>query len=320
MSVLNTAELIVSLLGRAVRVRAIKLFTAFALSLTIADAAPGDGWFRDYIPAGHFPEPGVSFAIVSLVGSSSRVFAHAVYSYLQGRDAVTLHGKQNEDGFFEPNVAYEVAIEGKSKWKALSATSDYSSADTVTVNAEHARITLSIDMRPLEPWIGVYRYARLTLENGDSAIIALEDLLPTASARSDPGNFKEDVFGLPKPNPDKPGLLSAVISLGDRLIGEFIFAAEDTIAKLEGTRTLDGDFWPTAVFEASKDGKKWTVVGKSQNAGTRATLEIKPGTAETLRFILTEYKARIGTNRVGKITLSNGSSMEFYLERLDPKN
>lgn len=309
-----------SIFTSRVRNRVVELSAALGLALTIAQGAPGDSWSRDLIPAGHFPAPGVSFAIVSVGASESKITANAFYCYVQGRDAVTLHGKQNEDGFFKPNVAYEVAIEGKSKWKALLANSDYSSTDTATVSPEHARIVLSIDMRPLEPWIGIYRYARLTLENGDSAIVALEDLVPTASAQYPLGNFKEDVFGSPRPNVDKPGVLSTVISLGDRLIGEFIFRAEDKAVKLKGTRTLDGDFWPTATFETSNDGKKWTVVGKSQNAGTRDILEIKPGTAETVRFILTDYKTQTRKNRLGKITLSNGDSIEFYVDNLDPKN
>jgi hypothetical protein len=254
--------------------------------------------------------------------------ARGWYRYTQRKDPVVLHGKKDVEGFFRPVVTYEVATEGKTQWHKLKMEDKQSSFDSISASTDTPVIPVAIEMEPLRAVVGIYRYGRLVLENGDSAIISLEDLLPTANARDALGNFNEDVSGgdtrmrmqgYKPPRPSDRAQLVRVVCLGDRLIGEFVLGARDRMVRLEGTKTPDGDFWPRATFQAGDSEKDWIPIGNSQNNGTPAILEIPSGKAELIRFVLSEYKAQIGKHRFGRITFLNGESVVFYLQLLDPK-
>jgi hypothetical protein len=292
-----------------------------------SSGGPGDGWARFLVPIGHGPAPGIPLTLRSL-GCDVTVSADGWYCYTQGRDPVVLHGQNETDRrLFRPVVTYEISTD-KDKWRRLRPDDEQSRSDSVTVSPDNPIINVTIDMEPFRGWIGTYRYGRVVLENGDADIIELEDLLPTADARDAAGNFKEDVafggamlrheFKLPRPN--DPAVLSKVISLGGQLVGEFIFSSRLEAVSLKGTRTLDGDFWPTATFYAGNSLTEWKEVGKSQNSGTSATLQITSGKAETLRILLTDYKREMSKYKYGKIVFPNGQSTIFYLDLLDPKS
>jgi hypothetical protein len=251
------------------------------------------------------------------------------FCYTQGRDPITLHGRKETDGrVFCPVVSYEVATEDQSKWRKLREEAEQSRSDTVTVSPDNPIVNVTIDMEPLRGWIGTYRYGRVVLETGDAGIIELEDLLPAANARDAAGNFKENVasggamlrhdFKLPRSN--DPAVLSDVICLGGQLIGRFIFDSQSETVRLEGTRTLDGDFWPAVRLEAGNSDKNWRYIGKSPASGTPTTLQVSSGKAESMRILLGDYKPMIGKYKLGKIVFSDGQSCVFYLDLLDPKS
>lgn len=290
--------------------------------------APGDGWFRYLVPIGHGPPPDVPFTIGEIGSDGGVILARGWYCYTQRKDPVVLHGKKDPEGPFHPVTTYEVATEGKTQWRKLEMQGKQSDIDSISASTDTPLFPVAIDMEPFRAVVGVYRYGRLVLENGDSAIIALEDLLPTANARDALGNFSEDVSGgdtrmrmqgYKTPRPSDRAQLVRVVSLGDRLIGEFVFGARDRTVRLEGAKTPDGDFWPTATFEYGDSDKDWIAVGNSKGNGTPGILEIPSGQAKLIRFVLSDYKAEIGKHEFGKITFSNGESVVFYLQLLDPR-
>jgi hypothetical protein len=286
-----------------------------------------NSWARLLVPIGHGPSPGVPLTIRAYTYKDAMLSADGWFCYTQGRNWITLHGQKNDDGrSFRPIVTYEIATEGKTKWTRLRVESEPSHPDTVIVGPNNPTVNVTIDMEPFRGWIGVYRYGRVILENGDAGIIELEDLLPTANASDADGNFKEDIvaggamlrhrFKLPRAN--DPAVLSNVISLGGQLVGEFIFDAGPETVSLEGTRTLDGDFWPSVRLEAGDSDKDWKQIGKSPANGTSATLRMSGGQAEIMRVLLNDYKSMLKENKLARIVFSDGRSCVFYLDLLDP--
>jgi hypothetical protein len=160
-------------------------------------------------------QPGVSFAIANIEHKADVLSvpfaAFCWYRYTVGSDPVTLHGKKRPDGMFEPVVKYEVATEGKVKWKRLSVDNEQSVTDTIIVSPDNPVTKLWVNMEPFQKAIGIFRYGRLILENGDAAIFEIEDLLPTADARGEANDYKEDVFQ-PDDEKRKEGTASSVIS------------------------------------------------------------------------------------------------------------
>jgi hypothetical protein len=321
--------------GTVVRTHAVERYRRTATLMCLLGAfvclpgsgASGNGWGRDLVTIGGDIVPGVPLTI-GVISGGAHISAGGWYCFVQGKNTVTLHGKKADDGKFHPVVVYEVGVEDETKWKKLGSNSEGPGSDTVTVSPDNQMVRVTIDMEPFRPWIGTYRYGRVVLENGDAAIIALEDLLPTADARDAAGNFKEDVgggramlrHGFKLPQPNHPAVLSNVISLGDKLIGEFIVdARSEKPVTLKGSRNLDGDFWPTVTLEAGNSEKDWHEIGKSYDGGVSATLEIHHGKAEKIRVQLSDYKPVIDKFKFGKITFSDNESTVFYLDLLDPK-
>jgi hypothetical protein len=304
------------------------LIAFLGMGCSLASNGAPNSWARLLVPIGHGPRPGVPFTIRSYTNMEARLSADGWFCYTQGRDPITLHGRKETDGrLFHPVVSYELATEDQSKWRKLREEAEQSRPDTVTVSPDNPIVSVTIDIEPLRGWIGTYRYGRVVLETGDAGIIELEDLLPTANARDATGNFKENVasggamlrhqFKLPRSN--DPAVLSDVICLGDQLIGSFVFDSQSETVRLEGTRTLDGDFWPAVRLEAGNSDKNWQYIGRSPASGTPTTLQMSSGKAQSMRILLTGYKPIIGKYKFGKIVFSDGQSCVFYLDLLDPK-
>jgi hypothetical protein len=273
-------------------------------------------------------QPGVAFLLVSTSYFDYCLSAKGLYRYVESRDPVVLHGKKEDDGLFRPAVTYEVPMQDKSEWKELPSDAQCE-ADSITVSPANPIARLTINMEPFRNCIGMYRYGRVVLENGDAAIIQLDDLLPTADARGFTGDFKEDVSGgdarmrqkgYKAPQSRSPAVLSSVTSLGGNVVGEFIFEAQGKTVSLEGTRSLDGDFWPRVTFHVGNSTSEWKKIGESQNKGTPTSLQIASGKADIVRIALTDYRPLIDKFKYGKILFSDGEFTVFYLELLDPKS
>lgn len=294
-----------------------------------AMANSSENWIRVLVNESFLEVPGSRFA-VSVVRSENYVLsAFCWFKYAVGTDAVVLHGRRNTDATFWPNVTYEVATEGQTKWKRIAADVPDPGSDVLTVNPAEPVAKLWIDMAPFRKTIGVFRYGRVLLENGDAAVFATEDLLPTGDARGDTNDFKEIVFQSDEEKKKQgftddwivaPAELLSVISFGDRLFGEFVFEAPSAKAvTLAGTRTPDGDFWPKATLQAADSDHAWKAIGESQNSGSPTTLQIPRGKSERVRVVLTDYRPLIGKIKYGRIVFANGQSAIFLINLLNPK-
>jgi hypothetical protein len=306
--------------------RNIAAFLVVMVSLT-ANGYYSPSWLRVLVDNSFFEVPGDSFAVSSLTFDDNSLSAICWYRYRLGTDTVILHGTRGDDSTFRPNVTYEVATADKTKWKAISADPQ-EGGEKITISPDKPEVKLRVNMEPFRKTVGVFRYGRLVLENGDAAIFAIEDLLPTADARGDTDDFKEIIF---QSDEDKrkrgyvdtwiggPAAFVSVISVGDRLIGEFVFAASSKAAVLEGTRTSDGDFWPKGTFQVGNHDKDWKTIGKSQHGGKSESLEIPSGKSERVRFVMSSYKPLTAKFKYGKIVFSNGQAVVFSMDLLNPK-
>jgi hypothetical protein len=272
--------------------------------------------------------PGPSFAVSFIKSEDYAVSACCWYRYSVGTDPVVLHGNRSVDGNFWPKVTCEVATEGKAKWKRLEASVEHDAPESVTVSPDYPVTTLWVDMEPFRKTIGMFRYGRLVLENGETAVFAIEDLLPTADAKGDTNDFKASAFEISEGKEQRgfepswiaaPTELLDVISFGGRLLGDFTYQARAKSVVLEGTRTLDGDFWPKVTLQAAGTDHIWKTIGESQNNGASTTLQIANGKSERIRVVLTAYQPLVGKFKFGKITFSNGQFGVFSIDLLDPK-
>jgi hypothetical protein len=179
--------------------------------------------------------------------------------YTVGTDPVILHGKRRPDGAFAPSVVYEVAIEGKTKWRKIHAVGNSPHDESVVVNPENPVVELWVNLQPFQKYLGVSRYGRLVLENGDAAVFEIEDLLPTVDAQGDKHDYKASPLqtdddkreeGFAESWLEEPGTLLTTVSLGDRLTGEFLFEAPPT----KSVSLVGGGPW-TEIFGHKSDSK-----------------------------------------------------------------
>ena len=307
-----------------------KIFVTIFLVLASRSALSAD-WVR-FSAARPSDRPGVPFGLLSTEdGQKSGLSADGWYRYIVGRAPVTLHGKREGDNMFRPKVTYEVAIEGRTKWKEIRSEIEQRNDDTITLDPKHPGVGVVINMEPFRGSIGVYRYGRLILENGDSTIFVIDDLLPPmAESESGDGDFKLEIMQSEKEKRadgftdqwlTEPASLAAVTSMGGRVIGDFVYSNRTKAPiKLSGFRTPDGDFWPTAVLQVGSGNNEWKTIGRSGENGTATALEIESGKAERIRIFLSEYKPLTDKYRFGKALFSDGTAGIFSLKFLKGQN
>jgi hypothetical protein len=83
----------------------------------------------------------------------------------------------SEDQNFWPTVTAEVSNDDQNGWEKIGESSKPGQLYKPTVPPRSAD-WLHVDLQVFKPFIGKFRYGRITLENGDSAIFELVNLLP----------------------------------------------------------------------------------------------------------------------------------------------
>lgn len=97
------------------------------------------------------------------------------YSLTRQRDGTQLaiQGHLNKSGGFTPNVSLEVSDQKDGNWK--SNESSFSDKVDVTLTAaphvEH--LFLSIQLDALQPYIGKFKFCRVSLQTGESVVIPM---------------------------------------------------------------------------------------------------------------------------------------------------
>ena len=272
----------------------------------------------------HSIEPGVPFTVVATTSIDGRLSAGCAYRYIAGSAPTVLHGTSSANGDLSPFVTYEVATQDRMKWKTVAKFTESQNPATIEVNAANPTALLHVDMEPFRPTIGKFRWGRVVLENGQGAIFAIDDLLPTGNGpAAGTGDFKQDINDLDPRRFESSFELVAVTSFSNRIVGDFIFIGNSRVSSTEikGTKTQDGDFWPDVTFHAGNSDQSWQALEKStKQQGTPTSLKVSnQGTLPPLRVALDGYKQAFGRFKYGKIIFSGGEFAVFKIEDLKPE-
>lgn len=106
----------------------------------------------------------------------------------------------------------------------------------------------------------------------------------------------------------------------DHLIGSATYreVGHDVTVKIEGVETLDGRFWPGAVFEGATDWNgPWKRVNSPKVPGRTISLPFRFAAANPiLYFNLDSFRPIIGEMKYGRIVLPNGYNTAFELSEI----
>jgi hypothetical protein len=107
----------------------------------------------------------------------------------------------------------------------------------------------------------------------------------------------------------------------DHLIGSATYheVGHDVTVKIEGVETLDGRFWPSAVFEGATDwnGPWKRVENPPKVPGRAVSLPFRFAAGNPiLYFNLDSFRPIIGKMRYGRIVLPNGDETAFELSEI----
>lgn len=286
-------------------------------------------WGRDLVDSKSFADhPGIRFALSHIEYNDYALRAICLCRYKVGTQPLTLRGYLDSADNFYPTVRYQVATERQSKWQDITSDVEQSTKASITIGPINPIAKLFVNMEPFRKAIGISRYGRLVLENGDAASFALEDLLPTAYARTDNNSYKQTVFqdsdekkaaGYKPQWTIEPADLLFVISYGERIIGSFTFenlSQGDVV--LVGTTTPDGDFWPRVDYEVANAEGVWKTIGSSNDGGASDELRVEAGKSAEIRVNLTIFRSEGAAYKFGRIVFKGGSGV-FDLDTLNPK-
>lgn len=93
---------------------------------------------------------------------------------IEKEDVLKAAGSEEENSW--PTVKAEVSNDGENGWKTIGESSKPDRLYKPTVPPRSAAF-LHVDLEIFKPFIGMFRYGRVTLENGDSATFELVNLL-----------------------------------------------------------------------------------------------------------------------------------------------
>jgi hypothetical protein len=118
---------------------------------------------------------------VSKDGRTGRVSGTCIYDN-RSPIVVALKGTETSDGDFYPSVTNQVGNDKNGHWKTVRRPTVDGKARTLAVPVKTSSKLLTVDLDAFVPMIGKFKYGRLLLENGESAIFELNYLRPPASA------------------------------------------------------------------------------------------------------------------------------------------
>ncbi len=260
------------------------------------------------------------FTIVSTTSSFGQLSAGAIYRWMDEKEPVILKGRKDSYGDFWPAVSYEVAIEGRRKWKVIAGNAPELPV-TMRFDAENPKGRLSVDMEPFRSSIGKFHRGRVVLSNGEAAEIMLDDLLPTSESRGASEDYKKDVTD---PHPARFGSLFALVSISafsNHLVGDLVFVGrKGTFTEIKGTETSDGNFWPSVTLQAGNSDQDWETLGKSPDQQGKSNLLkfTNQGALMPVRVGLDAYKDILDRFKYGKIIFSDGKFAIFEIANLKP--
>lgn len=119
---------------------------------------------------------------VSKWGESGRMSGSCAY-YNYSPAVLALEGSETSDGDFYPIVTNQVANDKNGEWKTLKRSVPHGKTATLMLEAKSVSKLMTVDLDSFVPMIGKFKYGRLVLNNGESAIFLLDYLLPPNGAK-----------------------------------------------------------------------------------------------------------------------------------------
>lgn len=128
---------------------------------------------------GHF-EP---FEIVGIwTDRGNHLFGRFVfYNYKDGKSTppvVTVQGTRKADGTFWPHVSAQVTSDTRTQWKTIGSPSTPGETAVLYIAQKPEREQFYVNLDIFRPLIGKMKYGRVRLKTAESAVFALDDLLP----------------------------------------------------------------------------------------------------------------------------------------------
>ncbi len=305
--------------------KTLRVLTCFlALSLVIRVFGNGTtNWSRDVTDGGSLKDyPGIPFFVLSTSSIDDHLSAICAYQYIADKGLTILRGTTGVGGGFVPFVSYQVAEQGRTKWKTIGASAQVSQSTELEVGPANPRVLLDVDMDAFRRIIGKFRWGRLILQNGDAATFAIDDLLPTGDNPDADGNFSQSITDLGAKRFGSSFSLMKVTSFSKRVIGEFIFVGggDGSCVDIKGIRDGNEDFWPSVTLQAANSNDNWQTVGQSGKDGPQIPLRVcHKSPWENLRINVHAFKSIAGKFTYGKVVFSNGDFAVFELRNLRPQ-
>jgi hypothetical protein len=276
-------------------------------------------WSRDVVESATSQNiPLMPFYVGVITSVDGRLSALCGYHYVKPTKIVALRGRRDSDGNLWPVVSCDVATTGKTTWRTISKSHVPVDSKVVNISSDN-QAQLYVDMESFRPFIGDFRWGRVVLESGDTAIFALEDLLPPGDRRGLGHDFKAVLEERVQTQFGSSAILHSVISIRDHLTGVFIYNRSRAPVTLRGARTTDGDFWPSVTLFVGDSERDWGALGRAKTEGTPDSIDYSEESSPVvLRVKLDAYKSTIG-HKYGKVIFSDGTFAVFLVQSLNPK-
>jgi hypothetical protein len=90
-----------------------------------------------------------------------------------GKSQLEVKGHLNKHGEFTPNVSLDVADQQDGKWKTIESTLSDNVEVTLTAAPHVEQLPIRIQLDALQPYIGKFKFWRVTLQTGESDIFPM---------------------------------------------------------------------------------------------------------------------------------------------------
>lgn len=255
--------------------------------------------------------PGVRFAVLSISSISGRLSATCAYQLTAPFEKRLLSGFPDVNGHFAPRVAYEVGPAVAGPWKRLDQQISAEPAETLQMDTKRRRIVFHIDMEPFKKFVTAYRWGRIVISDEETAIVDMEDLLPTAPNGSD---FKIDVDDLDPLRLGSSFTLVSVTSISGKITGNFAFCGEQP-TEVRGIYR-NSDFYVNVTLQVGVP-THWEAISDPETVASKEKLSLSNRhVSRIVRVRLTAFKGLQSRFQYAKINFSKEAFAVFPLSQL----
>lgn len=306
------------------------LFFTSVICFFEVGVASADSWIRSVRAVTHNYEP---FILHTIASEDDHLIATATYGdyrdEAESRLPFTIEGIRTKDCRFWPKVTAAVANNAGGPWKNIAYSQRTGEAAMVTLRSHSQNAMLYLDLDPFRNDLTAWKFGRLTLGNGQSAIFETQNASkpPTPvrnQSESQSSRRWSEVLAHREPDPliKLPFVVIEISSEGDDLqaICSYVDKHSSSPTLLDGVQTSDGKFWPNVVAQVADDyDGVWITIGKCSSAGKPITLSLERDDVKAELYVdLRIFRPMVGKFRYGRLVLINGNVAAFELYKLLP--